>query len=128
MKKLVIILVIALQQACAIQQPVIVDNPNVKKWECVIQDVNHATLKFIAVYDETTGIGYLQFGSKKYFTTSDYFSNASWEWRIPDVVVLIRKERVVLHRKDPIQLNGTIGFYQSGKNTRYLQAQCHEHL
>lgn len=111
MKKLIIVFAIVLQQACTTIQPDMMDSSTAKKWECVATTLSHAGIKFTAVYDETSGIGYLESGGEKHYTESKFFTDSA-RWNPPEVVVLV--------------LNGNIIFYEEGKHTRHIEARCHE--
>jgi hypothetical protein len=111
MKNLMIVLAIVLQQACAASQPDIVDSATAIKWECVTTASYHVPIKFTAVYDAASGIGYLESGGKKLYTKSNFFANSS-KWSPPDVFILVH--------------NGSVRFYESGRKTRHVPARCVE--
>jgi hypothetical protein len=111
MKILAIVLAIVLQQACTTIQPDMIDSSTAIKWECVTITPSHADIKFTALYDETSGIGYLESGGEKHYTKSNFFSDST-RWNPPEVVVLVR--------------NRNITFYEAGKHTRHIEARCHE--
>jgi hypothetical protein len=111
MKNLVIVLAIVLQQAFAASQPDMIDSSTAIKWDCVTTASNHAPIKFTAVYDAASGIGYLESGSKKLYTKSKFFAKSS-KWNPPDVFILVHDRHVV--------------FYESGRKTRHVPARCVE--
>jgi hypothetical protein len=113
MKKLVIVLAIVFQQACTTTtiQPDMIDSSTAKKWECVTTTPSHAGIKFTAVYDQTSNIGYLESRGEKHYTKSNFFSDRT-SWNPPEVVVLVHL--------------GNITFYEAGKHTRHIDARCDE--
>jgi hypothetical protein len=117
MKNIVIVLAIVLQQACTASQSdmadssTMIDSSTAIKWDCVTTASSHAPIKFTAVYDAASGIGYLESGGKKLYTKSNFFANSS-KWSPPDVFVLVRNRRVM--------------FYESGRKTRHIPARCLE--
>jgi hypothetical protein len=111
MKILAIVLAIVLQLACTTIEPDMIDSSTAKKWECVTTTSSHAGIKFTAVYDQTSGIGYLESGGEKHYTKSNFFSDST-SWSPPEVIVLVN--------------SGNVTFYEAGKYTRQIEARCHE--
>ena len=105
------ILTIVLQQAWAADLSDMVDSSTALKWECVTTVSNRAPIKFTAVYDAASGVGYLDYGGKKTYTKSNFFAKSS-KWSPPDVFILVR--------------DGRVKFYESGKHTRHVPARCVE--
>ena len=111
MKYLVVVLAIVLQQAWGADLSDMVDSSAAIKWECVTTASNRAPIEFTAVYDAASGVGYLEYGGKKTYTKSHFFTNSS-KWSPPDVFILVRAGKVM--------------FYESGKHTFLVPARCVE--